>query len=205
MHDHPASGVVSAGAGIAARGRRAAFYPQRLVAWADIYRRGRGGTAPTGEGSGPDRPEGKPPRGRVCGGPAETQIRVSPRASFGGNHKRITCGVSTAAVNQGHRVVRLPCGYGHHIINARCVLAVVSSSRAQWGAQAQLVCSKHGCGTDSGRREALDAAVQADAGLRDAAGALRARPEEHDEGYREGFHYRWDQECLTVVEPLDSP
>ena len=66
-----------------------------------------------------------------------------------------------------------------------------------------LVCSKRGCGARHGRREALDSAVQADPGLRDAAAALRERPEEDDEGHRQGLYYPWDKYSLGVADPLD--
>ena len=81
------------------------------------------------------------------------------RASLGGNDERIACGVCTAAVNQGHRVVRLPCGNGNHVIHATCVLVAVRSNGAQRGMQAPLVCSERGREACHGRREALDAAV----------------------------------------------
>lgn len=57
------------------------------------------------------------------------------------------------------------------------------------GVQAPLACSECECGARHERREALDAAVQADPGLRDAAAALRGRSEAGDEGYRKGLYY----------------
>ena len=54
-----------------------------------------------------------------------------------------------------------------------------------------------------GRREALEAAVQADPGLRDAAVVLTGRPEEDDEGHRQGLYHPWDQDSLGVADPLD--
>ena len=64
-------------------------------------------------------------------------------------------------------------------------------------------CSERGCGARHGRREALEAAIQADPGLRDAAVALKGRPEEDDEGHLQGLYYPWDQNILGVADPLD--
>ena len=122
------------------------------------------------------------------------------RASLGGNDERIACGVCTAAVNQGHRVVRLPRRDGNHVLHARCVLEAVRNGGAQRGIQASFVCSERGCGARHRSREALEAAVQAGPGLRYAAVALTGRP---DEGHHQGLYYRWDQDGLGVVDPLD--
>ena len=65
-------------------------------------------------------------------------------ASLSGNNERIACGLCTAAVNQGHRVVRIPCGDGNHVIHATCVLVAVRSSGAQRGMQAPLVAASVG-------------------------------------------------------------
>ena len=67
---------------------------------------------------------------------------------------------------------------------------------------APLVCSERGCGARHGIREALEAAVQADPGLRDAAVVLTGRPEEDGEG-RQGLYSPWDQDNLGVADPLD--
>ena len=64
-------------------------------------------------------------------------------------------------------------------------------------------CSERGCGARHGRREALEAAIQADPGLRDAAVALTGRPEEDDQGHRQELYYPWDQDSLGVADPLD--
>ena len=55
----------------------------------------------------------------------------------------------------------------------------------------------------SPRREALEAAEQADRGLRDASVAVSGRPEEDNEGHRQGLYYPWDQDNLGVAGPLD--
>ena len=74
------------------------------------------------------------------------------------------------------------------------MLVVVRSGGARRGTQAPLVYSERGCGARHRRREALDAVVRADPGLRDTAAALRGRPEEDDEGYCQGLYYPWHQD-----------
>ena len=69
-----------------------------------------------------------------------------------------------------------------------CWLAA-GSGGARRGTQAPLVCSERGCGGRHGRRDALDAAVQADSGVRDAAVAVSGRPEEGDKGHRQRLYY----------------
>ena len=102
-------------------------------------------------------------------------------------------------------MVRLPCGDENHAIHARCMLVAVRSGGAQRGIQAPFGCSERGCGVRHLRREALEAAVQADPGLRDAAVALTGRPEEDDEGHRQGLYYALDQDSLGVSYPLECP
>ena len=80
---------------------------------------------------------------------------------------------------------------------------IARSGGARRGTQAPLVCSERGCGARHGTREALDAAVQTDHGLQDAAAALRGRPEEDDEGHRQGLYCPWDQDSLGVADSLD--
>ena len=106
-------------------------------------------------------------------------------------------------VNQGYRVVTLPCRDGNDVIHARCVLVTARSGGARRGAQAPLVCSERGCGARHGRREALDVAVQADPGLRDAAAALRGVPEEDDEGHRQALYCPWNHHSLGLADLLD--
>ena len=79
----------------------------------------------------------------------------------------------------------------------------VRSGGAQRGIQTPLVYGERGCGAHHRRREALEAAAQADPGLRDAALALTGRPEDDDEGHRQGLYYPWDQDSLGVADPLD--
>ena len=77
------------------------------------------------------------------------------------------------------------------------------SGGAQRGIQAPFVCSERGCEVRHGRREALEAAVQTDPGLRDAAVALTGRPEKDDERHRQELFYPSDQDSLGVADPLD--
>ena len=72
------------------------------------------------------------------------------------------------------------------------------------GGHRRRLCGERGCGARHGRREALDAAAQADPGIRDAAAALRGRPEQDDEGHRQGLYFPWDQDSLGVANLLDS-
>ena len=83
------------------------------------------------------------------------------------------------------------------------MLVAVRSGGAQRGIQTPLVYGERGCGAHHRRREALEAAAQADPGLRDAALALTGRPEDDDEGHRQGLYYPWDQDSLGVADPLD--
>ena len=99
-------GEVPAGRGTQRRGGRAVLHPQRPATGA---RRGE-----DAEGDFPQRKvAGLTARrsrqgGRVRGGVAEAQEGSARlRASRGGEYERIRCEVCTAAVNQGHRVVRL--------------------------------------------------------------------------------------------------
>ena len=77
------------------------------------------------------------------------------RASLGGNDERIACGVCTAAVNQGHRVVRLPRRDGNHVLHARCVLVAIGSGGAQRGIQAPFVRTSMSAGLATGDRRPL--------------------------------------------------
>ena len=63
-----------------------------------------------------------------------------------------TCGGCSEHVNQGHRVVELPCG---HVIHARCVL----SNLERGGSRALLDCRVEGCGIQHPRQDTLEAAV----------------------------------------------
>ena len=95
------------------------------------------------EGGMPDQPEGESQGGRVLRKAADTQEgRVRLLASLSWNHEHITCGVCTAAVNQGHRVAWLPFEDGNDVIHARCVLVAVRSGGGARGAQVPLVCRK---------------------------------------------------------------
>ena len=60
-----------------------------------------------------------------------------------------------------------------------------------------------GAGPATGRREALDAAVQVDPCLRNEAVAVRRGGEEDDEGHRQGPHQPWNQDSLGMADLLD--
>ena len=72
----------------------------------------------------------------------------------------------------------------------------VGGNWERWGAKGDTGAVRpheHECGARHRRPEALEAAVQADPGIRDAAVALTGRPEEGNEGHRQGLYYPWDQ------------
>ena len=144
-------GEVPAGAGNAAPGEGAALHPRRPEVGS---RRGEDGEGelPQGKAVGPAVWRGSRQVEGYVGGAAETQ-RESARlgAYLGGNHERITCGICTTAVIQGHRVVRLPRGDGKHVTHARCVLVESRSERGRRQTQAPLVCSERGCGSRHGK------------------------------------------------------
>ena len=85
-------------------------------------------------------------------------------------------------------------------MHARCVVSAVRRG----GAQAPLLCGARGCTVRHGRREALEAAVQADPGLRVTAARLGGRPYDREEGHRDGLYYPWDQNTLGIAGPLDD-
>ncbi|CAN0575795.1 unnamed protein product, partial [Laminaria digitata] len=67
-----------------------------------------------------------------------------------------------------HRAVRFPCGQGRHVLHARCVVEAL----ARGAAPAPLRCPAVDCGALHPRRDALEAAVQADPGLRNRAARM---------------------------------
>ena len=72
------------------------------------------------------------------------------------------------------------------------------------GAQAPLLCGARGCTVRHGRWEALEAAVQADPGLRATAVGLGGIPSDDEEGRLHGLCYPWDQDTLGIAGPLDD-
>ena len=81
-----------------------------------------------------------------------------------------------------------PCGR-QHAMHARCVVNAVRRS----GAQASLICGARGCAVRHGRREAIEAAVQADPGLRVTAAGLGGRSDDGEEERQDGLCYPWDE------------
>ena len=72
------------------------------------------------------------------------------------------------------------------------------------GAQAPLLCGARGCTVRHGRWEALEAAVQADPGLRATAVGLGGIPNDGEEGRLHELCYPWDQDTLGIAGPLDD-
>ncbi len=105
------------------------------------------------------------------------------------------CGGCSEQINQGHRVVELPC---RHVIHARCVL----SSLERGGAHALLECRVAGCGTQHPRQDNLEAAVQADPGLRQRAERLIRGLNEVPSGGR--MLYNWNQDSPGIGPALDD-
>ena len=85
-------------------------------------------------------------------------------------------------------------------MHARCVVNAVGRG----GAQAPLICGARGCTVRHGRREAIEAAVQADPGLRVTAAGLGGRPDDGEEERPDGLCYSWDQNTLGIAGPLDD-
>ena len=85
-------------------------------------------------------------------------------------------------------------------MHARCV---VNAAR-RGGAQAPLLCGARGCTARHERRQSLEAAVQADLGLRVTAAGLEGRPDDREDGRRDGLLYPWDQKTLGIAGQLDD-
>ena len=99
----------------------------------------------------------------------------------------------------GQHVGALPCG-NRHVMHARCVVNAVRRG----GARAPLLCGASACTARNGKREALEAAVQADPGLRITAVGLGGRLDEGEEGRINGLYYPWDQDTLGISSPIDD-
>ena len=93
----------------------------------------------------------------------------------------------------------LPCGH-RQVFHARCLVNAVRRG----GVQAPLLCVARGCTVRHGRREALEAAVQADPGLRATAVGLGGIPSDDEEGRLHGLCYPWDQDTLGIAGPIDN-
>ena len=68
--------------------------------------------------------------------------------------------------------------------------------------QAPFLCGARGCTVRHERRQALEVAVQADPVLHVTAAGLGGRPDDGEEGYRDGLCYPWDQRTLGIAGPL---
>ena len=111
---------------------------------------------------------------------------------------KTACCAAGVAVRR-HRAVGLPCGY-RHLIHSRCVVEAIRRG----GSHAQLICGTRGCTARHGRRESLEAAVQADPGLRVTFAGLGERPDNNWDERREEVCYPWDQNSLGIAGPLDD-
>ena len=72
------------------------------------------------------------------------------------------------------------------------------------GGRAPLLCGARGCTACHGRREALEEAVQADAGLCATAVGLGGKPDDDEDGRLRGLCYPWEQDTLRIAGPLDD-
>ena len=119
---------------------------------------------------------------------------------MGDNQEGTTCGGCRATVARGQRVVGLPCGH-RHVMHARRVINVIRIR----GAQAPLLCGARSCTACHGRREALEAAVQANPGLRATAVGLGRIPHDGEDRRFHGLCYLWNQNTLGIAGSLDVP
>ena len=132
------------------------------------------------------------------GGPAPGGV-TQLRAFIADEHSGTSCGGCRAANARVHRVVGLPCGR-QHAMHARCVVNAVERG----GTQTPLLCGARGCKVRHGRRKEIEAAVQADPGLRETAAGLGGRPDDGEEERWDGLCYSWDQNTLGNAGPLDD-
>ena len=115
-----------------------------------------GNRIPNGEasaGGSPSAPVGGPGNGE------------RPRAFLGDIHGDVACGVCRLKLQLGHRAVRFSCWQGRLVLHARCVVEALTTGVAP----APLRCPAVTCRAQHPRRDALEAAVQTDPGLRNRA------------------------------------
>ena len=124
--------------------------------------RGRGATS---NDSGSRIPNGEAPGG---GSPRASGNGTSPCALLGDTRGGVACEVCGITLQLGHRAVRFPCGQERHVLHARCVV----EDLARGAAPAPLHCPALNCGAHHPRRDALEATVQADPGLRNRASRM---------------------------------
>ena len=104
-----------------------------------------------------------------------------------------------APIAWGHRVAGLPCGR-EYAMRARWVVKFIQARRG--AATASL--RRKGMNSLPWRREALEAAVQADRGLRVAAAGFEGKLDDGEERCRDGLCYLRDQNTLGVAGQLDD-
>ena len=150
---------------------------------------------------GPRTPNGEAPAG---GSPRAQGRRTGngtrPRAFLGDTTGGVACGVCGVTLQLGHRAVRFPCGQGRHVLHARCVVDAL----ARGAAPAPLRCPAADCRVLHPRRDALEAAVQADPGLRDRAARMGGGTIGDEDLRSRGLWYGWDQNSLGIGPPLDA-
>ena len=146
----------------------------------------------------PDReaPAGGSPRASV-GGPGNGE---RPRAFLGDTQRDVACGICHVTLQLGHRVVRFPCGQESYVLHARCVV----ESLARGVTPAPLRCPAVSCRAQHPRRDALEAAVQADPGLRNRAARMEVETAGDADLRSQGLWHGWDQTSLGVGPPLDA-
>ena len=76
--------------------------------------------------------------------------------------------------------------------------------RVRGAAPAPLRCPAVNCGAQRPRRDALEAAVQADPGLRNQAGKMGGGIIDDEDLRNRGLWYGWDQNSLGIGPPLDA-
>ena len=162
-------------------------------------RSGGRGTAMNDSGS--RIPNGEAPAG---GSPRATRGRpgngTRPRAFLGDSRGGMACGVCVVTLQLGLQAMRFPCAQGCHMIHARCVVETLARSVAP----ASLRCPTVNCGVQHPRRDALEAAVQADPGLRNQAGRMRGGTIGDEDLSSRGVWYGWDHNSLGIRPPLDA-
>ena len=111
-------------------------------------------------------PNGEAPAGgssrAPVGGPGNGK---RPHAFLGDTQGDVSFGVCRVAPRLGHQAVRYPGGQGRHVFHARWVVETL----ARGVAPAPLCRPAVSCIAQHPRRDALEAAVQADPGLRNRA------------------------------------
>ena len=122
---------------------------------------------------GPPTPNGEAPAGgfpRAQGKKAGNGTHL--RTFLGDITGGVACGACGVTFQLECRAVRFPCGQGRHVRHARCLVEVL----ARGTGSGPLRCLAIDCGALYPRRDALEAAVQADPGLRNQAARVGGGP-----------------------------